>query len=113
MATAEEGGATTTPTASYGGGGGGGAGGKFRKKPFRKTTTPYERPAIDLRGNGGSGSSSSWLTKLVVDPASKLISYGARRFFESVFRNRRLPPPPPPQKPGYFFLFVLRCWFQL
>ncbi|XP_057789258.1 nuclear pore complex protein NUP1-like [Salvia miltiorrhiza] len=91
MATAEEGGATTT---AYGGGGGGGAGGKFRKKPFRKTTTPYERPAIAFRGNGGS-SSSSWLTKLVVDPASKLISYGARRFFDSVFRKKRLPPPPP------------------
>ncbi|XP_042017096.1 nuclear pore complex protein NUP1-like [Salvia splendens] len=92
MATAQQGGATTTAAPSYGGGGG--AGGKFRKKPFRKPTTPYERPPIALRGNGGS--SSSWLTKLVVDPASKLISYGARRFFDSVFRKRRLPAPPPP-----------------
>ncbi|KAL1542272.1 nuclear pore complex protein NUP1-like [Salvia divinorum] len=98
MATAQQGGATTTAAAaSYGGGGGGGggAGGKFRKKPFRKATTPYERHPIALRGNGG-GSSCSWLTKLVVDPASKLISYGARRFFDSVFRKRRLPAPPPP-----------------
>ncbi|KAK4431214.1 Nuclear pore complex protein [Sesamum alatum] len=77
MATAEQGGATgNTTSSSYGGGG---AGGKFRKKPFRRQTTP-------------------WLTKLVVDPASKLISYGAERFFASVFR-KRLPAPPPPQPP--------------
>ncbi|KAL0303642.1 UNVERIFIED_CONTAM: Nuclear pore complex protein [Sesamum radiatum] len=93
MATAEQGGATGDPTSSsYGGGG---AGGKFRKKPFRRQTTPYDRPPTALRGNNNT---SSWLTKLVVDPASKLISYGAERFFASVFR-KRLPAPPPPQPP--------------
>ncbi|KAL0322101.1 UNVERIFIED_CONTAM: Nuclear pore complex protein [Sesamum calycinum] len=93
MATAEQGGATgNTTSSSYGGGG---AGGKFRKKPFRRQTTPYDRPPTALRGNN---TTSSWLTKLVVDPASKLISYGAERFFASVFR-KRLPAPPPPQPP--------------
>lgn len=86
---------------------GGGAGGKFRKRSFRRTqqTTPYDRPVNILRGvtdtttavsndnNGG------WLAKLVVDPASKLISYGANRFFSSVFLNRL--PAPPRQAPGY------------
>ncbi|KAL0317208.1 UNVERIFIED_CONTAM: Nuclear pore complex protein [Sesamum angustifolium] len=56
----------------------------------RHTTVPTA-----LRGNNNT---SSWLTKLVVDPASKLISYGAERFFASVFR-KRLPAPPPPQPP--------------
>ncbi|KAH6826510.1 hypothetical protein C2S53_014723 [Perilla frutescens var. hirtella] len=97
MSTAEDAGATAnTTTSSYGGGG---AGGKFRKKPFRRPTTPYDRPPTPLRGNiTNSDDSSSWLTKLVVEPASKLISYGADRFFASVFR-RRLPPPLPPQPP--------------
>ncbi|KAK4353392.1 hypothetical protein RND71_028910 [Anisodus tanguticus] len=50
----------------------------------------------------------SWLTKLVVDPATKLITSGARRFFSSIFQKRitaaapmplprhpmALPPPP-------------------
>ncbi|KAI3470665.1 hypothetical protein Pfo_027328 [Paulownia fortunei] len=95
MATAEEGGATaktTTTTSSYGGGG---TGGKFRKKPLRRPTTPYDRPPAAFRGNDNSG---SWLTKLVVDPASKLIYYGAHRLFSTVFR-KRLPPLPPPQTP--------------
>ncbi|KAL8533319.1 hypothetical protein ACS0TY_009637 [Phlomoides rotata] len=99
MATAEEGGATAktttmTNTSAYGGGGGG-AGGKFRKKPLRKPTTPYDRPPVSLRG---IDSSASWLTKVVLDPASRLISYGAHRLFASVFR-KRLPPPPPPPRP--------------
>ncbi|GER56677.1 nucleoporin-related [Striga asiatica] len=94
MATAEEGGATVHPTSSpYGGGG---AGGKFRKKPFRRPTTPYDRPPTALRGNNDNN--SSWLKKLVVEPASKLISYGAERFFAPLLR-KRLPPPPPPQPP--------------
>ncbi|XP_047978219.1 nuclear pore complex protein NUP1 isoform X2 [Salvia hispanica] len=94
MSTAEEGGATVNAnTSSYGGGG---AGGKFRKKPFRRQATPYDRPPTALRGNStNSNDSSSWLTKLVVEPASKLISYGADRFFGSILR-RRLPPPPLP-----------------
>ncbi|KAK6156225.1 hypothetical protein DH2020_010473 [Rehmannia glutinosa] len=94
MATAEEGGVTANTTSSpYGGGG---AGGKFRKKPFRRQTTPYDRPPTALRGNNDNN--SSWLKKLVVEPASKLISYGANRFFASVLR-KRLPPPPPHQPP--------------
>ncbi|CAH9097363.1 unnamed protein product [Cuscuta europaea] len=65
----------------------GGAGGKFRKKPFRRAqTTPYDRPPTSLRN-------PSWLSKLVVDPASKLINAGARRFFGSLF-HKALPPPP-------------------
>ncbi|XP_041999983.1 nuclear pore complex protein NUP1-like [Salvia splendens] len=94
MSTAEEGGPTANGnTSSYGGGG---AGGKFRKKPLRRQATPYDRPPTALRGNStNSNDSSSWLTKLVVEPASKLISYGADRFFGSIFR-RRLPLPPLP-----------------
>ncbi|XP_057778695.1 nuclear pore complex protein NUP1 isoform X3 [Salvia miltiorrhiza] len=97
MSTAEEGeAAANATTSSYGGGG---AGGKFRKKPFRQQATPYDRPPTALRGNNtNSDDSSSWWTKLL-EPASKAISYGADRFFGSVFR-RRLPPPPPPQPPA-------------
>ncbi|TMW96091.1 hypothetical protein EJD97_007924 [Solanum chilense] len=66
---------------------GGGAGGKFRRRPFRKNqTTPYDRPPTDLRN-------PSWLTKLVVDPATKLITSGARRFFSSIFQKRLTPAP--------------------
>ncbi|KAL7148062.1 hypothetical protein ABFS83_06G152000 [Erythranthe nasuta] len=87
MATAEEGGATAA-TSSYGGGGGG-AGGKFAKKSFRKAATPYDRPLPAPRRNDNNG---SWLSKMVVEPASKLINYGAHRLFASLFR-KRLPPP--------------------
>ncbi|CAH9146762.1 unnamed protein product [Cuscuta epithymum] len=74
----------TTPSAAYEAGG---AGGKFRKKPFRRAqATPYDRPPTSLRN-------PSWLSKLVVDPASKLINAGARRFFGSLF-HKALPPPP-------------------
>lgn len=106
MATAG-GGATTNTDAissSYNGGGGEGVGGKFRKRPFRRAhhTTPYDRPLTGLRGittGATNNNNSSWLNKLVVDPASKLISYGAHRFFASVFRKRL---PPPPQPPGIY-----------
>ncbi|XP_055811374.1 nuclear pore complex protein NUP1-like isoform X2 [Solanum dulcamara] len=68
---------------------GGGAGGKFRRRPFRKNqTTPYDRPPTSLRN-------PSWLTKLVVDPATKLITSGARRFFSSIFHKRLSPAPKP------------------
>ncbi|GER28882.1 nucleoporin-related [Striga asiatica] len=91
---ADEGGATVNPTSSaYGGGG---AGGKLRNKPFRRPTTPYDRPLTALLGNNDNN--SSWLKKLVVEPASKLISYGADRFFAPLLR-KRLPPTPPPQPP--------------
>ncbi|KAL8051513.1 hypothetical protein ABFX02_06G151900 [Erythranthe guttata] len=89
MATAEEGGATAS-TSSYGGGG---AGGKFTKKSFRKAATPYDRPLPAPRRNDNNG---SWLSKMVVEPASKLINYGAHRLFASLFR-KRLPPPTAPQ----------------
>ncbi|KAJ4954044.1 hypothetical protein NE237_030876 [Protea cynaroides] len=61
-----------------------GAGGKFRKPPPRKRpTTPYARPANQntytfQKREGG------WLSKLL-DPASRLLSGGATRFFPSLF----------------------------
>ncbi|KAJ8551607.1 hypothetical protein K7X08_021622 [Anisodus acutangulus] len=92
MSTASEGTAATYE--------GGGAGGKFRKRPLRRNqATPYDRPPTALRN-------PSWLTKVVVDPASKLITYGAQRFFSSIFRKRLepsptpLPLPPPPPGPS-------------
>uniref|UniRef100_A0A0V0IZ93 Putative nucleoporin-like n=1 Tax=Solanum chacoense TaxID=4108 RepID=A0A0V0IZ93_SOLCH len=88
MSTAGDGTAASA-SASAGAYEGGGAGGKFRKRPLRRNlTTPYDRPPTALRN-------PSWLTKLVVDPASKLITSGAHRFFSSIF-SKRLPPPPPP-----------------
>ncbi|XP_010312503.2 nuclear pore complex protein NUP1 isoform X1 [Solanum lycopersicum] len=87
MSTAGDGTAASASAGAYEGGGG--AGGKFRKRPLRRNqTTPYDRPPTALRN-------PSWLTKLVVDPASKLITSGAHRFFSSIF-SKRLPPPPPP-----------------
>ncbi|CAA2972005.1 Hypothetical predicted protein [Olea europaea subsp. europaea] len=105
MATAGEGGDPTNTAAiasSYEGGGREGVGGKSRKRPFRRAhnTTPYDRPLTSLRGittPATSNNNSSWLNKLVVDPASKLISYGAHRFFASVFPKRLPPPPQPPE----------------
>ncbi|XP_073297558.1 uncharacterized protein [Primulina huaijiensis] len=95
MATSGEGEATAAAANTSG------AGGKFRKIPFRRghgPTTPYDRPPASVRGinshNNGSNNSGSLFTKLVVDPASKLINYGAHRFFGSVFR-KPLPPTPP------------------
>ncbi|XP_031117686.1 nuclear pore complex protein NUP1-like isoform X3 [Ipomoea triloba] len=85
------------PTAAYDVGG---AGGKFRKRPLRRPqATPYDRPPTALRN-------PSWLTKLVVDPASKLINAGAQRFLAPLFR-KRLPPPPlhSPPTPGLLHLF--------
>ncbi|KAK3012124.1 hypothetical protein RJ639_012513 [Escallonia herrerae] len=75
----------------------GGAGGKFRKRPFRRAqSTPYDRPPAALRNP--SGTSNGWISKLVVDPASKLFSSGVHMLYSSVFRKRlpSLPPPPPP-----------------
>lgn len=73
---------------------GGGAGGKFRRRPFgRNKTTPYDRPPTSLRN-------PSWLTKLFIDPATKLITSGARRFFTSIFQKRLTPAPTPlPPRP--------------
>ncbi|MCD7447201.1 hypothetical protein HAX54_026320 [Datura stramonium] len=84
MAAAGDGGTATSSAYE-----GGGAGGKFRRRPFRRNqTTPYDRPPTALRN-------PSWLTKLVVDPATKLITSGAQRFFSSIFQ-KRLPPAPTP-----------------
>ncbi|KZV55255.1 hypothetical protein F511_06732 [Dorcoceras hygrometricum] len=92
MATSSEDGASA---AAYGGGG---VGGKLRKKLFRRTlaSTPYDRPLATRISNPDNGSSNNpgLLAKLVVEPASKLMSYGAQRFFSSVF-GKRLPLPPP------------------
>ncbi|GLT93378.1 hypothetical protein SLE2022_111740 [Rubroshorea leprosula] len=78
---------------------GSGAGGKFKKRPFRRTTqgTPYDRPPTAIR-NPGNGNGNGWFSKLV-DPAQRLIAYGANRLFASVFRKRLPAPPPPPQPP--------------
>lgn len=85
MATAGEDTTANAPSAAYEGGG---AGGKFRKRPFRRAqATPYDRPPTTALRN------PSWLSKLVVDPASKLINAGARRLFAS-FSRKTLPPPP-------------------
>lgn len=84
---------------------GGLTGGKFRKRPFRKaaSATPYDRPpALDraLRNrNGGQGERNRWFSK-IVDPASRLINYGASMFFSSVFRKRLAPAPPPTPAPA-------------
>lgn len=108
MSTTGEGDAAST--FSYEGGGGG-AGGKFRERPFRRIEqrTPYDRPVNNLRGitaTTPNENSGSWLTKLVMDPASNLISFGANRF-SSVFSKRL--PAPPRQEPGYapFSMYIV------
>ncbi|PHT60408.1 hypothetical protein CQW23_02771 [Capsicum baccatum] len=69
-----------TATASSSGYENDGVGGKFRRWPFSRNgkTTPYDRPLTALR-------SRSWVKKLVLDPATKLISYGAQRSEGSAF----------------------------
>ncbi|KVI11666.1 hypothetical protein Ccrd_009926 [Cynara cardunculus var. scolymus] len=68
----------------------GGAGGKFRKPPVsrRRPSTPYDRPSLTTGNNksdesqdGGGG----WLSKLVVNPARRLIIGGATRILPSFF----------------------------
>ncbi|MQM14052.1 hypothetical protein Taro_046985 [Colocasia esculenta] len=82
---------------------GGGIGGKFRRRPLRRApATPYDRPptaARGIRGNpveaaAAAAGRNGWLSKLV-DPASRLITRGATRFFSSVFQKRLGPPPVP------------------
>ncbi|XP_043700526.1 nuclear pore complex protein NUP1-like isoform X2 [Telopea speciosissima] len=65
----------------------GGAGGKFRKRPFRKQATPYDRPVSALRNPVEGGNNNGWLSK-IVDPASRIITRSAQIFFSSVFRKR-------------------------
>ncbi|XP_058183373.1 nuclear pore complex protein NUP1-like isoform X2 [Rhododendron vialii] len=89
-------GGSTSYGGDSGGGGGGGAGGKYpkAKRPFNGSARPppYARPAA-LRN---PGTANGWLSKLVVDPASKLISASAHLFFSSSLFRKRLPPAPPP-----------------
>ncbi|XP_052185451.1 nuclear pore complex protein NUP1-like isoform X2 [Diospyros lotus] len=81
------------PSSSYSAG----AGGKFRRKPLRRAqATPYDRPPTALRN---PRTNNGWLSKIVVDPASKLISASARLFFSSLFRKRLPPAPPRPEEP--------------
>ncbi|KAG8645363.1 nuclear pore complex protein NUP1 isoform X3 [Manihot esculenta] len=79
----------------------GGGFGKFRKRPFRRVqATPYDRPPTAIRNPShasNTNNNNGWLSKLV-DPAQRLITSSAHRFFASMFR-KRLPPPPPPQPP--------------
>ncbi|KAJ4979235.1 hypothetical protein NE237_010015 [Protea cynaroides] len=72
-------------TAAAGGYEGGGAG-KFRKRPFRKQATPYDRPVSALRNPVEAGKKNGWISK-IVDPASRLITQSAHRFFSSLFRK--------------------------
>lgn len=86
-----------------------GTGGKFRKRPFRRSqTTPYDRPPTALRNpnrNNNNNNSNGWFSKLVVDPAHRLITHGAHSLFSSLFRKRL--PPPPPHSSGFCSSLVL------
>ncbi|CAK8572926.1 unnamed protein product [Lathyrus sativus] len=75
----------------------GGTGGKFRKRPLRRTQTPYDRPPTALRNPNRNN--NGWLSKLV-DPAHRLITHGAHSLFSSLLRKRLPPPPPPPISSG-------------
>lgn len=77
--------------------GGGGAGGKLRTSRFaRRSSTPYDRPqtgrhapaavraaaaAADSRRSG-----NTWFSR-IVDPASRLITQSAAKWFSSVFKK--------------------------
>ncbi|XXG74050.1 hypothetical protein AAC387_Pa07g2870 [Persea americana] len=69
-----------------------GIGGKLRKRPFRRPSTPYDRPPTTLP-NPSNSDQRNWVSKLI-DPASRIISGSAARLFSSVFR-KRLPAPAP------------------
>ncbi|KAJ0982615.1 hypothetical protein J5N97_010870 [Dioscorea zingiberensis] len=76
---------------------GGGAGGKLRKRFFRRSATPYDRPPSAARCavRPPEPQRNGWLSMLV-DPASRIITGGASRLFSSVFRKQQLALPPPP-----------------
>ncbi|KAF3775972.1 hypothetical protein EJ110_NYTH44457 [Nymphaea thermarum] len=77
---------------------GGGAGGKLRsKRPSRRPATPYDRPPPKHRPPASSSAAEnsphpptggSWFSKLVADPASRLLVGGANRLLSSVFSKR-------------------------
>ncbi|KAK1420977.1 hypothetical protein QVD17_22987 [Tagetes erecta] len=67
-----------------------GAGGKFRKPPVsrKRPSTPYDRPSLSAANNKSNEPQSdgdSWLSKLVVNPARRLIVSGATRMLPSFF----------------------------
>ncbi|CAN6465122.1 unnamed protein product [Victoria cruziana] len=68
----------------------GGAGGKFRNRPGRKSSTPYDRPPTGshaLRNPFADEKRSGWLSR-IVNPASRIIKSSATRFFASMFQKR-------------------------
>ncbi|CAI9260820.1 unnamed protein product [Lactuca saligna] len=70
--------------------GGAGAGGKFRKPPIsrKRPSTPYDRPSLTTGNNKSDepqDGGGSWLSKLVVNPARRLIVGGATRILPSFF----------------------------
>ncbi|XP_031474588.1 nuclear pore complex protein NUP1-like isoform X2 [Nymphaea colorata] len=68
----------------------GSAGGKFRKRPVRKSSTPYDRPATGshaLRNPLAEEKRNGWLSR-IVNPASRIITSSATRFFASMFQKR-------------------------
>ncbi|XP_076953967.1 nuclear pore complex protein NUP1-like [Bidens hawaiensis] len=56
--------------------------GKFPKPPRKRHSTPYDRPPPPTQSQDGGG---SWLSKLVVNPARRLIVGGATRILPSFF----------------------------
>ncbi|CAH1432836.1 unnamed protein product [Lactuca virosa] len=71
-------------------GGRAGAGGKFRKPPIsrKRASTPYDRPSLTTGNNKSDepqDGGGSWLSKLVVNPARRLIVGGATRILPSFF----------------------------
>jgi hypothetical protein len=67
---------------------GGGAGGKFRKPPRRRPSTPYARPSQIVSNTitkPEEPHDGGWLSKLVVNPARRLIAGGAARIIPSFF----------------------------
>ncbi|KAK9055095.1 hypothetical protein SSX86_026175 [Deinandra increscens subsp. villosa] len=65
-----------------------GSGRKFRKPPVstNRPSTPYDRPSLTTaNNNNNSDDGGGWLSKLVVNPARRLIVGGATRILPSFF----------------------------
>ncbi|XP_071724169.1 uncharacterized protein [Rutidosis leptorrhynchoides] len=65
-----------------------GAGGKFRKPPIsrKRPSTPYDRPSATTSNyQSNESQDGGWLSKLVVNPARRLIVGGATRILPSFF----------------------------
>ncbi|KAD3067936.1 hypothetical protein E3N88_35816 [Mikania micrantha] len=69
-----------------------GAGGRFSKPHVsrKRLTTPYDRPSLTTTTNQ-SDDGGGWLSKLVVNPARRLIVSGATRILPSFFSNSESP----------------------